>query len=126
MTHLPDTDLLGGLQRKDSQPGRDGRRWRVVAGVLAVLVGGGALVAGAAALADRVGSGDEGSGEGSAQTETSQTIGPVADFESFARGVDGVSDGDAAVVVQLVADTTGATPRGTADVLLTEIGRAHV
>lgn len=147
MDRLPDADphhdaadrpvlLLGGLSEPAAT--RRGRgpqgRWRVLTGVLAVVVGAGVLVGGVIALATRIGvdgaATTPGSQESVAESEAT-SVDPayaavVADFESFARGIDGVSDGDAAVIVEVVADTDGGTPRGTADVFLDAAGEGQV
>ena len=149
MDHLPDADphpdavdrpvlLPGGLPEPAStRRGRGPRgRWRVLAGVLAVVVGAGVLVGGVIALATRIGvdgAATPGSQDAAAEQSGAATdeVDPayaavVADFEAFARGVDGVSDGAAAVVVEVVADADGGVPRGTADVFLDAAGEGQM
>ena len=114
-------------------PGSGSRfRWlRVLAGALVVLVAGGILVGGAAALVARLGadgaatSQDE-SGQSGSGSEDGAGVPAVTDFESFARGIDGVSDDDDAVVVELVPGSESDTPRGTADVLLDADGEGAI
>lgn len=116
------------------RPHRTG--WRRLAGVLAVVVGAGVLVGGVVALAARVGvdgaTSAPGSQESAEQTDrASDDVDPayadvVADFTAFARGIDGVSDGDAGVLVEVVADADGGAPRGTADVLLDATGEGRM
>ena len=140
-----DPDLLPDDARPDilrpvdgTQPAPGPRAWwRGLAGVLVVLVAAGVLVGGAVALVAKVGMGGTG-GAGSApdgsgtstsraQDEAAAAKDPaVADFESFAAGLDGVSGGDAAVVVELVSVADGETPRGTADVLLDPSGEGKI
>ena len=110
--------------------------WRGLAGVLVAVVGAGVLVGGIIALAARVGvdgaATAPGSHESAEQTaRASDDVDPayaavVADFTAFARGIDGVSDGDAGVLVEVVADADGGVPRGTADVLLDETGEGRM
>lgn len=135
MTHLPDPVLLpDGLQtpHDDPTPRRARARWRVLVGVLVALVGGGVLVGGAVAIIARIGVDGAGTPVDGAQSSTQPQAGstgvsgPVADFESFALGLDGVSDGDAAVVVELAAVADGEAPRGTADVLVDADGERRL
>ena len=105
--------------------------WRVLVGALVVIVGGGILVGGAVALAARFGAdgattAKDGSGQSAAQPDGGADIPAVADFESFARGIDGVSDGDAAVVVELATVSGEETPRGTVDVFLDADGERDI
>lgn len=152
MDRLPDADphpdaadrpalLPGGLAEPEPAPtrrGRGPRGWsRVLAGVLAVAVGAGVLVAGIVTLVTRIGVDD------AATTPTSQESGAaqqdatadeddpayaglVAEVEAFARSLDGVSDGDAAVVVEVVGDPGDGTPHGTVDVFLDAAGEGRM
>ncbi|SDC88792.1 hypothetical protein SAMN05216410_2474 [Sanguibacter gelidistatuariae] len=103
-------------------------RWRVLAIVLALVVGAGVLIGGVVALVVRVGVGSsaQDSAPGASVSSSSLDGSPVdpavaavvADFETFARGLDGVSDADGAVSVDVAGDSAGGVPRGAAEVLL--------
>lgn len=146
MPHLPDADpsrdaadrqivLPAGID-KDGDESADGAQRRaqrlrrpLVTG-LAVILGAGVLVGGGVALAAWIGADDSapsGSAGSASSTDTDPAYaGIVADFEAFARGVDGVSDGDAAVIVEVVAGPDGEAPRGSADVLLDGDGQLQI
>lgn len=107
--------------------GRAGaRRWRVLLIVLAVMVVGGVLIGGLVAIVVRVGVGgaaqDSTAGASSSSAPTDPAVAAIAtDFETFARGLDGVSSADGAVSVDAVLDAAG-VPRGAAEVLLADDG----
>lgn len=101
-------------------------RWRVLLTVLAVVVVAGVLIGGLVAIVVQVGVGgaaqDSTAGESSGTSSTDPAVVAVAaDFESFARGLDGVSSADGAVSVDAVLDAEG-VPRGAAEVLLADDG----
>lgn len=120
--------LPGGLPEPDGERlGRGGRsrRW-VLTVVLAVVLGAGVLVVGAIAVVTGLGvDSSTGTDEGTDRLAPADAA-VVADFEAFARGLEGVSEGDAAVVVEAVSPQDGGIPRGTADVLLDPAGEGQM
>ena len=119
-----------GDESADGAQRRAQRLRRPLVTGLAVILGAGVLVGGGVALAAWIGADDSapsGSAGSASSTDTDPAYaGIVADFEAFARGVDGVSDGDAAVLVEVVAGPDGEAPRGSADVLLDADGEGQI
>lgn len=101
-------------------------RWRVLLIVLAAVVVAGVLIGGLVAIVVQVGVGgaaqDSTAGESSGSSPTDPAVAAVAtDFETFARGLDGVSSADDAVSVVAILNSAG-VPRGVAEVALADDG----
>lgn len=120
--------LPGGLSDPGgTRLGRGGRsrRW-VLMVVLAVVLGAGILVGGTIALVTGLGADSSTVTDEGTDRLTPADAAVVADFEAFARGLEGVSDGDAAVVVEAISPQDGGIARGTADVLLDPAGEGQM